>query len=308
MQSALTVSVQSVVWTFISSSLAVTLGIRSNTAVLVAFGAIGFVDAIASVALAYHFHHGLRHDELSERLEKFSHGIVLIGLLFVGCAAVIGGVLRLCFPQTSDTSAIEVALAATSFVALVGLSLRKQRVARRIESAALLSDGHLSAVGAVQAAVTLAGLAITRSLGWHWADAVATVVVGCVASWLAISTWRSEHRESVNRPLATTLTRASVLVLTVVGVADVLTGRHLVLIGLLVAGPVIAAPSGRLRATAGASAIAVVLAVVLGAPDRIWLTAEHVVWIAAVGLVGIITTTLIAILGTESQRRQLPFP
>ncbi len=305
-QSAFTLSVQSVVWTVISSSLAVTFGIRSNTAVLVAFGAIGIVDAIGSIALAYHFHHGLRDDELSERLEKLAHRVVLLGLFVVGCSAIIGGVFRLRFPQTSNTSAIEVALAATSFVALVVLSVRKQRVARRIDSAALLSDGHLSAVGAVQAAVTLAGIAITSSLGWHWADAVATVVVGCVASWLAITTWRSEHRQPVKRPLAATLPMASVLVMAVVGLADVLTGRHLILIGLLVAGPALAAPSGRLLATAGSSVAAVVLAVVLGAPDRIWLTVEHVIWISAVGLVGIVATALIAVLGTEIQRRQSP--
>ncbi len=193
-QSAFALSVQSVVWTVVSSSLAITLGIRSNTAVLVAFGAIGLVDAIGSVALAYHFHHGLRHDELSKRLEKVAHRVVLLGLLVVGCSAIIGGLLRLRFPQNSDTSLVEVAVAATSFVALIALSVRKQRLAARIGSGALLSDGHLSAVGAVQAAVTVAGIAITRSLGWHWADATATVVVGCVASWLAISTWRSEHR------------------------------------------------------------------------------------------------------------------
>ena len=103
-QSAFTLSVQSVVWTVISSSLAITLGIRSNTAVLVAFGAIGIVDAIGSIALVYHFHQGLRHDELSERLETISHRIVLIGLLVVGCSAVVGGVLRMRFPQKSETS------------------------------------------------------------------------------------------------------------------------------------------------------------------------------------------------------------
>ena len=193
-QSAFNLCVQSVAWTVLSSSLAVTLGVRSHTSVLIAFGAIGIVDAIGSIALAYHFHHGVRHDGLSERLETISHRIVMIGLLVVGCAAVVGGCLRLRFPQKSETSSIEMALAATSFLALVGLSARKQRVARRIQSAALLSDGYLSAVGAVQAAVTLAGIAVTRSLGWHWVDALATVIVGSVASLLAISTWRSEHR------------------------------------------------------------------------------------------------------------------
>src|SRR4051794_24343647 len=153
-QSAFTLSLGSIVWTVMSSCLAVTLGIRSNTAVLVAFGAIGIVDAIGSVALAYHFHHGLGRDELSERLEKIAHRAVLLGLLIVGCSAVVAGVLRLLFPQTSNPSAVEVTLASTSFVALVVLAVCKVRVGRRIGSAALMSDGHLSAVGAGQAVVT----------------------------------------------------------------------------------------------------------------------------------------------------------
>jgi divalent metal cation (Fe/Co/Zn/Cd) transporter len=34
--------------------------------------------------------------------------------------------------------------------------------------------------------VALAGLAATRWLGWHWADAVAAIVVGAVALTLAL--------------------------------------------------------------------------------------------------------------------------
>jgi hypothetical protein len=53
-------SLVSVVWTVIASSVAIALGITGNSAVLVAFGAIGFVDALGSVALVYHFRHALR--------------------------------------------------------------------------------------------------------------------------------------------------------------------------------------------------------------------------------------------------------
>ena len=76
---ALLVSVQSAVWTVASSSVAVWLGIHSHTAVLVAFGAIGFVDAVGSIALVYYFRHGLRHDRLSERLEELAHHSLVLG-------------------------------------------------------------------------------------------------------------------------------------------------------------------------------------------------------------------------------------
>ena len=190
--SALRISLQSVVWTIAASAASIVVGIQSRTAVLIAFGAIGIVDAVGSIALAHHFHHGLRHDELSEELEHLAHRVVLVGLFAVGCAAILGGLARLTIDQPSEGSNAGVALAAASLVVLIVLSARKQQVARQVSSNALRSDGHLSAIGAMQAAVTLAGTATTRWLGWDWADAVATSIVGGVAVALAISTWRAE--------------------------------------------------------------------------------------------------------------------
>jgi divalent metal cation (Fe/Co/Zn/Cd) transporter len=65
---------------------------------------------------------------------------------------------------------------------------------------ALRSDGHLSAIGAMQASVTVVGTATALWLGWHWADAAATTVVGFVAAILAIFTWRAEQRSRRTRP------------------------------------------------------------------------------------------------------------
>jgi divalent metal cation (Fe/Co/Zn/Cd) transporter len=191
---ALRISVQSALWTIASSSVAVWLGIHSHIAVLVAFGAIGFVDAVGSITLVYYFRHGLRHDGLSENLERLAHRVVLVGLLLVGCAAIAGGAARLATDQSSGSSGAGVVLAAASLVALLFLSGRKRSIARQVSSNALLSDGHLSAIGAMQAVVTLAGTAITRWLDWSWADAAATIVVGGVAVALAVTTWNAELR------------------------------------------------------------------------------------------------------------------
>ena len=189
-KAALRVSMLSMVWTLVSSVFAVIIGVRSRTSVLVAFGAVGVVDAIGSASLSYHFLRALQNDELSERLEDLSHRIVLVGLLVVGSAAVLGGAIRLILNSSRGSSDAGVVLAGVSFVVLLVLSSRKLHVARRISSAALRSDGQLSAVGAVLAAITLVGTVIERWLGWSWADAAATIALGMVAMWLAISTWR----------------------------------------------------------------------------------------------------------------------
>ncbi|HEV7535472.1 MAG TPA: cation transporter, partial [Acidimicrobiia bacterium] len=161
---------------------------------LVAFGAIGFVDAIGSAALAYHFRHTLRHDAPSEQLERLAHRAVIIGLLVVGLGAVGGSVARLVGGESVEPSTVGVVLAAVSLVVLLALSARKLALAGPVGSPALRTDGHLSAVGAAQAGVTVVGAVVTRWFGWYWADAVAGTVLGCVAVTVAVATWAMERR------------------------------------------------------------------------------------------------------------------
>jgi divalent metal cation (Fe/Co/Zn/Cd) transporter len=195
-RSAWIVSLVSVVWTVAASSVAIALGIAGDSAVLVAFGAIGLVDALGSVALVYHFRHALRHDALSERLENVAHRVVVTGLFVVGAGAVIVGFVRLIVGSTGGSSNAGTALAAISLVALVVLSLRKQLLARLVGSDALLADGRLSGVGAMQAAVTLFGTAAASWFSWNWADALAASLVGLVAIGVALEALARQRRES----------------------------------------------------------------------------------------------------------------
>lgn len=192
--SALVVSALSVLWTSISSGIAIALGIRDRTLVLLAFGAIGVLDGAGSVALLVHFQHARRHGALSRELERLSHRIVLVGLFIVGTASVGGGITRLILAGSGRPSNAGVALACASLFVLVWLSLGKRRIACRVVSPALASDGHLSAVGAVEAGVTLMGTVLARAWGLGWADAAATAGIGCVAMFVAGSTWRATPR------------------------------------------------------------------------------------------------------------------
>lgn len=182
------VSLQGVVWTVGASSAAIGIGVTGDSAVLIAFGAIGFVDALGSATLVYHFRHTLKHDQVSERLEMAAHRVVLIGLFVVGAGAVVMGIARLVVGTTGDSSAAGTALAAISLVALIALSARKQSLARRVGSNALLADGRLSGVGAMQAGVALFGTAAASGLHWDWADPGAATLVGLVAIAVAVAT------------------------------------------------------------------------------------------------------------------------
>jgi divalent metal cation (Fe/Co/Zn/Cd) transporter len=193
-QAAWRISVQSIVWTAVASSAALVLGVTTQTVALVALGAVGFVDGIGSGALAYHFHHARRHDRLSEHIEMLAHRVVILGLFVVGLAAIAVSADRLVAGDSGRSSVAGALLAAASLVVLIVLSGRKRIVARLVASPALLTDSHLSGIGAMQAGIALVGVATTRLFDWYWADAAAALLVGGAAVALAISTWTHDLR------------------------------------------------------------------------------------------------------------------
>ena len=188
LQSAWRVSLFSVTWTLAAGSAAIAIGVAQGSAVLIAFGCVGFVDAAGSAALAYHFRHAVRHDTLAGHLEHFAHRVVMFGLILVGFAAVAIGGIRLASQPVAESGPIGTMLAAVSFAVLLALANAKRRLAPRVKSPALRSDGHLSSIGAMQAAVTVFGVAATAA-GWRWADPTAAIAVGTVATIIGVQSW-----------------------------------------------------------------------------------------------------------------------
>ena len=92
------------------------------------------------------------------------------------------------------------------------------------------------------------------------------------------------------------LWRLSLIVCGVVAAGDAASGPHLILIGLLIAGPCCALLTARWALTAAAAGFAVVLGVVLGVPDQIFATVTQYAFLAAVATVGTTATVGAAIL------------
>src|SRR5258708_22015506 len=84
LRSGARVSAASIVWTTVSSSLALVIGLRAHSLVLGAFGLTGSFDAAGSATLLAHFRHALRHEAFSERHEHRAMRVGTGGLLVVG--------------------------------------------------------------------------------------------------------------------------------------------------------------------------------------------------------------------------------
>ncbi len=92
------------------------------------------------------------------------------------------------------------------------------------------------------------------------------------------------------------LWRLSLILSAVIAACDAASGPHLILIGVLIAGPCCALLTARWALTAAASIIALALGGLLGLPDRIFATATQYALLAAVAAVGAAATVGAAVL------------
>jgi cation:H+ antiporter len=92
------------------------------------------------------------------------------------------------------------------------------------------------------------------------------------------------------------LWKLSLILSTVIAVCDAASGPHVILIGVLIAGPCCALLTARWPLTAAASGLALALGGVLGVPDQIFATVTHYAFLAAVAAAGTAATIGAAVL------------
>ena len=92
------------------------------------------------------------------------------------------------------------------------------------------------------------------------------------------------------------LWKLSLILITVIAACDAASGPHLILIGVLIAGPCCAVLTARWALTAAASGFALVLGVLLGVPDQIFATVTQYAFLTAVATVGAAATIGAAVL------------
>jgi divalent metal cation (Fe/Co/Zn/Cd) transporter len=193
------VSLVSLIWTLAVSVVACTLGVIDNSLVLVAFGAIGLLDAAGSVALLVHFRHSIRHEAHCERHEQLALNVVTVGLFVLGAVTAFESVHRLMAGERTTPGVAGVVLAGLSALVLALLARTKRGIGERLGSPALRADGWVSAVGAALALVTLIGTGLTTAASWTSADPAAATVVAIGAVVLSVELRRQARRSSAEQ-------------------------------------------------------------------------------------------------------------
>ena len=154
-------------------------------------------------------------------------------------------------------------------------------------AASVLQAGVRPAAALVPAACVAAGGIVVLAPPSQWRQSVCAVLAGLngrrrreslVPGWTAQRVWT-----------------LSFLLCAVVAACDAASGPHLILIGLLIAGPSCALFTGRWALTAVTSCFALALGVVLGFPDQVFATVTQYASLAAVAAAGLTATLSAAV-------------
>ncbi len=160
------------------------------------------------------------------------------------------------------------------------------------------------------------GIVLAIAYGSHsgWAISITVLVVGALVLAQQLLRSRGGLRNWLrtlplgDRPLSAGLSGKRVWYLafalaSLIAATDAMLGRHVVLIGLLVAGPCFALLTGSWTRTATIGVWTTALAVLLGMPDHIWGNSTHLEYLAAVLVAAITSTAVAAVL--ERRRQHL---
>lgn len=156
--------------------IAVVAGLIAGSIALVGFGFDSLIEVTSGSILLWRLHADV-NEERRERVEAIS--LRIVGALFVLLAIYVtyDSVKSLIRREAPEESLVGIVLASVSLVVMPLLVRAKRRVARAINSGALMADSKQTELCTYLSAILLGGLLLNALLGWWWADPMAALVM-----------------------------------------------------------------------------------------------------------------------------------
>src|SRR5581483_6220100 len=155
--------------------IALVAGLFAGSIALVGFGFDSLIEVTSGALLLWRLHADM-DEEKRERVEAIT--LRLVGGCFMALAAYVGydSVKSLVRHETPEESLPGIILAIASLIVMPLLVHAKRKVARGINSGALMADAKQTEVCTYLSAILLGGLLLNALFGW-WADPVAALVM-----------------------------------------------------------------------------------------------------------------------------------
>lgn len=156
--------------------IAVVAGLIAGSIALVGFGFDSLIEVTSGTVLLWRLHADV-DEARRERIEAIS--LRLVGVCFMVLAVYVtyDSVKSLIKQEAPEESVVGIVLAAVSLVIMPLLVRAKRKVARAINSGALMADSKQTELCTYLSAILLGGLLLNALLGWWWADPVAALIM-----------------------------------------------------------------------------------------------------------------------------------
>lgn len=156
--------------------IAVAAGLMAGSIALVGFGFDSLIEVTSGAILVWRLHADL-DETRRERIEAISLRLVGGCFMLLAIYVTYDSVKSLIKRESPQESIVGIVLAAVSVVVMPLLVRAKRKVARGINSGALMADSKQTELCTYLSAILLAGLLLNAFLGWWWADPVAALIM-----------------------------------------------------------------------------------------------------------------------------------
>ncbi|CAN5706026.1 cation transporter [soil metagenome] len=156
--------------------IAVVAGLISGSIALVGFGFDSLIEVTSGVTLLWRLRADV-DEERRERVEAIS--LRIVGACFVVLAVYVSydSIKSLIRREAPEESLVGIVLAAVSLIVMPLLVRAKRKVARGINSGAMMADSKQTELCTYLSGLLLIGLLLNALLGWWWADPVAALIM-----------------------------------------------------------------------------------------------------------------------------------
>lgn len=156
--------------------IAVVAGVIAGSIALVGFGFDSLIEVTSGSVLLWRLHADV-DEERRERVEAISLRIVGACFVILAIYVTYDSVKSLIRREAPEESLVGIILAAVSLVVMPLLVRAKRRVARAINSGALMADSKQTELCTYLSAILLGGLLLNAVFGWWWADPIAAFIM-----------------------------------------------------------------------------------------------------------------------------------
>ncbi|MEU8817103.1 cation transporter [Actinoplanes sp. NPDC048796] len=176
-----------ITYNVVEAAVAIGAGTAAGSTALIGFGLDSVIEVSSAAAVAWQF--GGRDPEARE---KTALRIIAVSFFALAAYVTAESARALITGHEAGPSTTGIVLAAVSLAVMPGLSYAQRRAGRELGSRSAVADSKQTLLCTYLSAILLVGLILNATLGWHWADPVAALVIAAVAVREGREAWRGD--------------------------------------------------------------------------------------------------------------------